>query len=179
MPTGRKHGRFRHGHASDADHGQRHSREYRAWSQAKVRCYNPRRALYPNYGGRGIFMAKVWLDDFAAFLRDMGSCPPGHSLDRINNDGPYSPDNCRWATSTEQNRNSRHTKFLTIGNETKCLSEWADLLGLNRHTVYTRVQRGWSTLNALRPARPIGSRSFVPPKRMIPLARWLDRERGA
>lgn len=91
-------------------HGGHGTREYNAWRGAKNRCYQTAHTGYRNYGGRGIAMCQEWRDDFARFLADMGPCPAGLTLDRINNDGNYEPGNCRWATRSVQAKNKRHPK---------------------------------------------------------------------
>lgn len=92
-------------------HGERRingqpSREYRAWRGLTQRCTNPKNPKFASYGGRGIQVCARW-EHYENFLTDMGRCPPGCSLDRINNDGPYAPSNCRWATASEQRKNQR------------------------------------------------------------------------
>lgn len=88
-------------------HGLRNTAEYQAWVNMKSRCYYPRHESYKNYGARGITVCRRW-HDFRNFYADMGARPsPTHSLDRIDNDADYSPNNCRWATKSEQNLNRR------------------------------------------------------------------------
>lgn len=100
--------RFKHGDS----HKENAVPEYRVWAQMKDRCHNEKCKSYFRYGGRGITVCDRWRDSYAAFLADMGRRPsPKHSIDRIDNERGYEPENCRWATSTEQMRNRRGTKL--------------------------------------------------------------------
>ncbi len=91
------------------------SSEYEAWVGMKQRCYNSNRKEYQNYGGRGIKVCDRWLNDYEAFLADMGEKPtPKHTLGRVNNDGDYDPLNCRWETRKRQNNNKRNNVQLTL-----------------------------------------------------------------
>lgn len=95
-------------------HGMRNTREYNMWAQAKGRCYNRRNKDYGKYGARGIHMCGEWRASFEAFYRDMGPAD-GKSLGRINNNGPYSFDNCRWETLSQQQRNKRNGWRVFVG----------------------------------------------------------------
>jgi hypothetical protein len=124
---------------------------YRAWAAAKTRCYDQNAKNYPDYGGRGITMCDEWAADPAAFARDMGEPPtPGHTLDRIDNDGPYAPGNCRWATRSEQARNRRSTRLFEHDGHAATLAEWSEITGITRSTLSMRIyHRGWDVGRAV------------------------------
>lgn len=84
---------------------------YNSWRAMRGRCLRPDDTHYYLYGGRGITICDAWINNFPQFLRDMGERPVGKSLDRINSDGPYSPENCRWADAKTQSRNSSHFRL--------------------------------------------------------------------
>lgn len=126
-------------------HGMRNTPEYQIWFDMKRRCNDPRIKRYKDYGGRGISVCDSWMT-FSNFIKDMGKRPSEkHSLDRIDNNKNYSPDNCRWATTKEQALNSRRNVFLTHNGISLTIYEWAEKLGLKYTTLYSRYKRGWST----------------------------------
>lgn len=132
------------------------SPEYRSWCLMRRRCLRQYDPAFRDYGGRGIVICDEW-KSFTAFLADMGPKPsPLHSLDRIDNNGPYGPDNCRWATKQQQARNRRSSTSLAFAGETKTLAEWAEVKGINRQTLTTRLRDGWSPERAL--TTPVRSR---------------------
>lgn len=106
------------------------------------RCLRPEYADYSRYGGRGITICERW-DSFKAFHDDMiGSYKPGLTIDRIDNNGPYSPENCRWATYHTQLRNKSNNVNITINGETKCLEDWMDIYGITYGTFSKRRKKG-------------------------------------
>lgn len=101
------------------NHGMCYTKEYRAWHTMKLRCLNPNNKNYDLYGGRGIVVCDRWVKSFMYFYEDMGDCPLGHSLDRINNEGGYNKENCRWASLKTQARNKRNNALITLPNGEK------------------------------------------------------------
>jgi hypothetical protein len=117
--------------------------ERSVWSSMKSRCFNPNEKSYKNYGGRGVTVCERW-EDFNNFYEDMGERPSdNHSLDRVDNDGDYCPENCRWATSIEQNRNCRSNRLWEHDGQTMTISMWAEELKISYHTLYKRWMLGW------------------------------------
>lgn len=112
------------------------------------RCTNPKATSYQHYGGRGIQVCEQWRT-FEAFLRDMGEPPAGTTLDRIDNEGPYSPENCRWVPFSRQARSRRDTVMLTAFGRTQPLADWADQLGVDFRVIHTRLRKGWTVERAL------------------------------
>jgi hypothetical protein len=139
-------------------HGLSRTPEYHVWRQMLRRCSNPRSAQYKDYGGRGIAVCPRW-DSFEAFLSDMSRRPsPHHSLDRIDVDGGYCPENCRWATRIEQNNNARSNIILTFQGKTMNLAQWARSTGIDEWTLRSRLGRlGWSIERSL--TEPVKRRS--------------------
>jgi len=120
-------------------HGHYKSPEYFVWDRMWQRCTNDKEPGYTNYGGRGITVDPAW-KKFEQFYTDMGRRPTSaHSIDRKDNDGPYAPWNCRWATRTEQSRNKRSNRLLTFQGETLTLTDWAIRIGIRRATLEQRV----------------------------------------
>lgn len=115
----------------------------------KSRCFNPNNIRFHRYGERGITVCDRWMS-FESFYADMGDCPPGMTLDRIDNDGNYEPGNCRWATVREQSQKTSRIRFLTFNGETLSLAEWARRLGIRANTLTMRLNTyGWPLEKAL------------------------------
>lgn len=128
-----------------ANHSHKMSgtRIYEIWQGMKGRCYNQNDARYTSYGGRGITVCDDWKNDFATFYEwaKKNGYADTLTLDRINNDGNYCPNNCRWATSQQQSRNRRSNIKITIGNSTKTLMEWCKIFDLDYNTIHARYKK--------------------------------------
>jgi hypothetical protein len=144
-PSGENSPRFKHGGRRD------YPQLYRTWCNIIQRCENQNNKGFLRYGGRGIKVCDRWRNDFQAFVDDMGERPsPTHSVDRINNDGDYTPENCRWATSKQQSRNRSGRHYVTIGGDKMPLSEAVEKYGGNYDTVKWRLYQGQSVQEAFR-----------------------------
>ena len=129
--------------------GIAHTPTYLSWASMKRRCYDKNFKQYKDYGGRGVTVCDRWLESIENFIEDMGERPEGCTLDRIDTDGNYCKENCKWSTKSEQVRNRRANFNITIDGETKCLEDWCIQYGINRSTVYSRLVRNWDIKKAL------------------------------
>lgn len=127
-------------------HGRSKTRLYHIWKGLFTRCYNPNSPAYAWYGGRGIGVCDAWSKDYMPFYE--WSMASGYNdtltIDRINNDEGYCPENCRWVDMKEQSRNKRSNVNIAYRGETKTLTEWAEELGISPSTLTMRLRRGWS-----------------------------------
>lgn len=136
--------------AANLAHGMAGTKEYDAWLNMKARCSDPLHKEFPNYGGRGIRVCGDWLESPKQFLADMGKCPPGLTLERIDCNGHYEPSNCRWASTADQARNKRSTRLITANGKTMCVADWAAELGVTRSIITHRINRhGWDPVRAV------------------------------
>lgn len=123
-------------------HGLYGAAEYTTWENIIQRCTNPNAPNWKHYGKRGISVCERWRS-FENFYADMGPRPSQkHSIDRINNNGDYAPNNCRWATKTQQCRNTRRNRRITFNGETRCQTEWSEILGIPVGTIRYRHRTG-------------------------------------
>lgn len=132
-------------------HGGTGTDLYTIWNGMLSRCHNPTDKSWKRYGGRGIYVCARWRASFPAFRDDMGVRPSKrHSIERRDNDGPYSPENCVWATAQEQDRNKRSNVWITRDGRTLIVSDWAREFGLSPAVVQSRLRIGWDIERALR-----------------------------
>lgn len=128
------------------------TRLYEIWQGIKKRCYNPHDVRYDRYGGRGIKVCDEWREDFRAFCdwATQSGYDETLTIDRIDNDGDYCPENCRWTNPQEQARNRSSNIRITIGNATKTLTEWCEIFQLDSKTILARYRRnGFIGINEL------------------------------
>ena len=149
-------------------HGMTGTSTYNVWVSMVQRCHNPNAKDYQRYGGRGIFVCDEW-QKFDNFLSDVGERPEGKSLDRVDNEKGYSPENCRWADAQTQQRNKRNSRLVTHNGKTMTLADWAEANGINPITISARIQNGWDEVSAI--TTPVDRRySHQKNKRMPPNA---------
>ena len=139
-------------------HGMTNSKIYKAWRAILFRCNNPKAECYGNYGGRGI---RCEFQSFEEFYADIGDPPtPKHTVDRIDNNGNYAPGNLRWATMSEQLRNTRDNHFLEHDGRRLTITEWAEVTGLVKSTIFSRIEAGYTVAAALSPVT-LGTQSLT------------------
>jgi hypothetical protein len=125
------------------------TKTYHTWAGIIQRCNNPRDKSFKDYGGRGIKVCKRWLK-FENFYADVGDVPDGMTIERINNNGDYEPENWRWATMLEQGSNKRNNVWIEYGGEIKTIAQWARSCGIRRDIIRHRIYNyGWSIEKAL------------------------------
>lgn len=136
---------------TNTKHGMTNSKLYGTWCNIKNRCYNEKVDSYYLYGGRGIKMCDEWLHDFSAFARwaEANGYREDLSIDRIDVNGDYTPENCKWSSLVEQANNKRSNHLIEYNGKTQTAAQWAREVGLPRNVLYSRLYRGWSIERAL------------------------------
>ncbi|MEK4148955.1 hypothetical protein NST02_17990 [Robertmurraya sp. FSL W8-0741] len=139
-------------------HGKSYKRIYTTWQNMKSRCGNPNRQDYKNYGGRGISVCEEWLNDFESFFN--WSIDNGYkdhlTIDRINNDMGYSPNNCRWTTQKEQMRNFRNNIYIDINGEQLTMTAIAEKYNVSREAVRERYKKGIRGMDLIKGLKKTG-----------------------
>ena len=128
--------------ARNTTHGNSKHPLYQRWAGMVQRCRNPNHIGFANYGGRGIKVCERWLN-FENFLADMGMPAPGESLDRIDPNADYKPENCRWATAAKQSRNTCRNVIVTVGDKSLTVRDWEIEKGVKRGAFQRRIDLGW------------------------------------
>jgi hypothetical protein len=129
-------------------HNKTNTRTYKIWAGMIQRCTNTKNHKYPRYGARGIAVCDSW-KKFSEFLNDMGECPNGMQIDRINNDGNYIKENCRWTDLKTQARNRSNNKIIEMNGIKKTMIEWCEELKISPIAVRMRIHRGWNPVESL------------------------------
>ena len=136
---------------SNRIHGTEPIELWRVYQNMKTRCINPKYCLYHRYGGRGITICDEWMNSFTSFREwaFKNGYKPELSLDRINNDGNYCPENCKWSTVIEQANNRRNNRMITINGETDTMANWSRRTGIPYWVIQKRLGCGWSENDAV------------------------------
>lgn len=137
-------------------HGLKKTRLYVIWRDIKARCFNPNNRGFKNYGAKGITMCDIWKNNFKAFndwAMENGYNPNAKrgecTIDRIDVNGNYEPNNCRWVDNLVQQNNKKNNVFISYNNETHTVAEWSRILHIPPHTLYARLYKGWSVEKTL------------------------------
>jgi hypothetical protein len=156
---------LKHGECCRVAKGKKKSSpEYKSWSGIHDRCLNSNDKHYHRYGGRGIKIADVWVNDFEAFRAYVGFRPaPGYTIDRIDNDGNYEPGNVRWATGKEQARNRSSNRLIEFNGSKMPLAQACEQAGISVKTVRKRIKGGWGIMRSL--AAPVDQKKVDAAKR--------------
>lgn len=145
------------GAGAHTTHGLSKTRIYRIWKGMRKRCRNPNDSNYPKYGGRGIRVCPEWDSDFLSFY--FWAMESGYndslSIDRIDNNKGYSPDNCQWSNETKQANNRRSNRLATIDGETHSIIEWSKIYKISTVTIYKRIRQGMSETEAITTPRGV------------------------
>lgn len=149
------------------------SREYTSWKGMMHRCYAKNDRCFHLYGARGILVCPRW-HSFLLFFEDMGERPNGMTLDRIDTNGGYSKENCRWATARQQGLNRRNNRILVMGEESKPLAEWATEYGHNPSRICARLKMGWSVEKAIKTPMNGTERQYYGFGRSQTARQWAD-----
>ena len=136
--------------AKNRTHGLAGTPAHRSWKAMLTRCTNSKNHKFPSYGGRGIKICDRWMK-FENFYADMGDRPQGTTLDRIDVDGDYTPDNCQWATADQQRFNKRGSSYVEAFGCRMNVGRWAKMTGIHPGTIRDRINRGWHPVRALTP----------------------------
>jgi hypothetical protein len=126
---------------------------YQSWKNMRQRCLNEKHRDFKYYGARGITICDRWVNDYDTFVEDLGLRQKSMTLERINNQKGYEPDNCRWATRKEQSRNKRNNNNITLRGQTKTIAEWAEIAGIKPRNLWLRLRREGPSENILRPIK--------------------------
>ena len=146
--------------ASNYKHGKYGTSIYKVWANMIQRCNNPDSSYYHRYGARGIKVCDSWLK-FENFYKDMGDNPRGFCLERVDNNGDYCPENCKWVSPKEQARNRETSVEVTYNGKTQCIAAWEEELGFNHGTLWTRLYSyNWTIEKAM--TAPVKETNRVP-----------------